>query len=169
MATIVVMPQLGNSVESCLIVNWLVAEGDAVAEGQILCEVETDKASMEVPSTTAGTLLKRLWAEGDDVPVKDPLVVVGAPGEDPAPALAAAGWGGAEAAPADAAPAAAVEVAAPAAVPAVTPAAAGTAAHGTSPRARNLAAANSLDIAAVADGIVGFWSLEVKPFGPVQV
>ncbi|MGO1383254.1 MAG: dihydrolipoamide acetyltransferase family protein [Arachnia sp.] len=91
MATVVVMPQLGNSVESCLIVSWFVKEGDEVAEGAVLCEVETDKASMEVPSNAAGTVLKVLWAEGDDVPVKDPLLVLGAPGEDPGPALKAAG------------------------------------------------------------------------------
>ncbi len=91
MATVVVMPQLGNSVESCLIVSWSVSEGDEVAEGAVLCEVETDKASMEVPSTAAGTVLKLLWGEGDDVPVKDPLLVLGKPGEDPGPALKAAG------------------------------------------------------------------------------
>ncbi len=91
MATVVVMPQLGNSVESCLIVSWAVSEGDEVAEGAVLCEVETDKASMEVPSTAGGTVLKLLWEEGDDVPVKDPLLVLGEPGEDPGPALKKAG------------------------------------------------------------------------------
>ncbi|MEO7587162.1 MAG: dihydrolipoamide acetyltransferase family protein [Arachnia sp.] len=94
MATVVVMPQLGNSVESCLIVSWAVGEGDVVAENSVLCEVETDKASMEVPSPTAGTVLKLLWREGDDVPVKDPLLVLGEPGEDPGPALRAAGAAG---------------------------------------------------------------------------
>ncbi|WP_022868465.1 dihydrolipoamide acetyltransferase family protein [Schaalia vaccimaxillae] len=82
MATIVVMPQLGNSVESCLIVEWAVAVGDTVAVDQTLCSIETDKSTMEVPSTDAGTVLKLLWEEGDEVPVKDPLVVLGEPGED---------------------------------------------------------------------------------------
>lgn len=91
MATVVVMPQLGNSVESCLIVSWSVSEGDVVAANSVLCEVETDKASMEVPSPTAGTVLRLLWSEGDDVPVKDPLLVLGEPGEDPGPALREAG------------------------------------------------------------------------------
>ena len=77
MATVVVMPQLGNSVESCLIVSWQVAVGDEIAENAIVCEVETDKASMEVPSSAAGTVLAILWDEGDDVPVKEPLLVVG--------------------------------------------------------------------------------------------
>ncbi|WP_197510639.1 biotin/lipoyl-containing protein [Tessaracoccus coleopterorum] len=94
MATVVVMPQLGNSVESCLIVSWQVKVGDEIAENAIVCEVETDKASMEVPSSASGTVLAVLWDEGDDVPVKQPLLVVGAQGEDPAPALEAAGWQG---------------------------------------------------------------------------
>ena len=151
MATVVVMPQLGNSVESCLIVSWQVKVGDEVAENAIVCEVETDKASMEVPSSAAGTVLALLWAEGDDVPVKEPLLVVGAAGEDPKPALDAAGWKG-EGGDAAAAPAA--EATAPAAPePEAAPQAERTAATGaSSPRARNLAAANSLDLGAVAEG-----------------
>ena len=96
MATVMVMPALGNSVESCLIVSWLVKEGDTIAENGILCEVETDKAATEVPSTASGTVLKLLWAEGDDVPVMQPLLVVGEPGEDPAPVLAEVGFGAAQ-------------------------------------------------------------------------
>ena len=151
MATVVVMPQLGNSVESCLIVSWQVKVGDEIAENAIVCEVETDKASMEVPSSAAGTVLALLWAEGDDVPVKEPLLVVGAAGEDPKPALDAAGWkgdGAAEAAPA-------AESAAPVAAPEseAAPQVERTAATGaSSPRARSLAAANSLDLGAVAEG-----------------
>ena len=82
MATIVVMPQLGNSVESCIIVEWMIAEGDSVAVDQTLASIETDKSTMEVPSTAEGTVLKLLWEEGDEVPVKDPLIIVGEPGED---------------------------------------------------------------------------------------
>ena len=96
MATVIVMPALGNSVESCLIVSWLVKEGDTIAENGILCEVETDKAATEVPSTASGTVLKLLWAEGDDVPVMQPLLVLGEPGEDPAPVLAEVGFGAAQ-------------------------------------------------------------------------
>lgn len=82
MATIVVMPALGNSVETCLIISWAVKEGDQVAENDVLCEVETDKAAMEVPSTASGTVLKLLWEEGDEVPVMEPLLIVGEAGED---------------------------------------------------------------------------------------
>ena len=138
MATVIVMPALGNSVESCLIVSWSVTEGDTIAENGILCEVETDKASMEVPSTASGTVLKLLWEEGDDVPVMQPLLVVGEPGEDPAPALADVGFSAAAEAPV-----------APAATAAAAPA---DGAYGSSPRARNLAAAEGIDIAAVPAG-----------------
>ncbi|TRY20166.1 2-oxo acid dehydrogenase subunit E2 [Tessaracoccus rhinocerotis] len=166
MASIVVMPQLGNSVESCLIVSWAVSEGDSVAENTVLCEVETDKASMEVPSTAAGTVLKLLWAEGDDVPVKDPLVVVGEPGEDPEPALREAGFGAGESTEAadgeagyeetDARPASGAEPVetldkAPEPTPAA-PAGGSSIERGVSPRARNLAASKSLDTDAIADG-----------------
>ncbi|MHA6510903.1 dihydrolipoamide acetyltransferase family protein [Tessaracoccus sp. Z1128] len=152
MATVVVMPQLGNSVESCLIVSWQVKVGDEIAENAIVCEVETDKASMEVPTSAAGTVLALLWAEGDDVPVKEPLLVVGAAGEDPKPALDAAGWKGADG---EGAAAPAAEAAAPAAAPEpeAAPQVERTAATGaSSPRARNLAAANSLALGAVAEG-----------------
>lgn len=151
MATVVVMPQLGNSVESCLIVSWLVAVGDDVAENAVVCEVETDKASMEVPTTAAGTVLALLWDEGDDVPVKEPLLVVGAAGEDPKAALDEIGWSGAgdvSASSTDAPPAVDDEPSAPAAEDAPRTAATGA----SSPRARALAQANSLDIGSVSEG-----------------
>lgn len=82
MADTVVMPQAGNSVESCIVLSWRVAVGDAVAEGDILCEIETDKATMEVESTAAGTVLRLEAEEGDEVPVQAPLVILGEPGEE---------------------------------------------------------------------------------------
>ncbi len=97
MAEIVVMPQAGNSVESCIVLSWRVSEGDTVAVGDILCEIETDKATMEVESTAAGTVLKLYAAEGDEVPVKDPLAAVGEPGEQ---VTETGGAGGAAAPPA---------------------------------------------------------------------
>ena len=148
MATVIVMPALGNSVESCLIVSWLVKEGDTIAENGILCEVETDKASMEVPSTASGTVLKLLWAEGDDVPVMQPLLVVGEPGEDPAPVLAEVGFGAAQEETPEQATVADAEP--PAQVP--TGASVVGEDRGSSPRARNLAAAEGIDIATVPAG-----------------
>ena len=143
MATIVVMPQLGNSVESCIIVEWTVAEGDAVSLDQTLCSIETDKSTMEVPSTAEGTVLKLLWDEGDEVPVKDPLIIVGAPGEDVSGLVPGSGAAEAGAAPAEEAPASA----------APAPSFATTAASGAvSPRARALASAKGVDASAITEG-----------------
>ncbi len=91
MAQVVVMPQLGNTVESCLITTWLVKVGDAVDAATLLCEIETDKSAMEVPAGVAGTVLALLAEEGDEVPVKQPIVVVGDPGENVEEYLAGAG------------------------------------------------------------------------------
>lgn len=82
MATPVLMPKQGNSVESCLIVSWKKQKGDLVSAGEVLCEIETDKAVMDVESTASGVLLETLFAEGDDVPVQTVIAVVGAYGED---------------------------------------------------------------------------------------
>ena len=147
MATIVVMPQLGNSVESCIIVEWMIAEGDTVAVDQTLASIETDKSTMEVPSTAEGTVLKLLWEEGDEVPVKDPLIIVGDPGEDIS-GLVPGGESTSESAEATAAPeqgAAAPEQAAPAFA---TERATGA----VSPRARALAASSGVDASAIAEG-----------------
>lgn len=145
MATIVVMPQLGNSVESCIIVEWMIAEGDTVAVDQTLASIETDKSTMEVPSTAEGTVLKLLWEEGDEVPVKEPLIIVGEPGEDISGLVP-----GGDAAPAEAAAAPAEQAAAP---EAAAPAFATERATGAvSPRARALAASNGVDASAIAEG-----------------
>ena len=82
MATPVVMPKAGNSVESSIIVEWKKKVGDAVAVNDVLCEIETDKATMEVPSPAAGVLLAVYFQAGDDVPVMTTIAVVGQAGED---------------------------------------------------------------------------------------
>ncbi|GAK58113.1 catalytic domain of components of various dehydrogenase complexes [Candidatus Vecturithrix granuli] len=82
MATEILMPRQGNTVESCLILEWRKQEGESVQVGDVLCEVETDKATFEVESEAEGTLLKVLFAEGTDVPVLTPIAIVGQPGED---------------------------------------------------------------------------------------
>ena len=152
MAQVVVMPKLGNTVESCIIVKWNIEEGQAVAADAVLCEIETDKATMDVPAGAAGVLLKRLAAEGDDVPVLAPIAVVGQAGE--AVDLAALGIQGA--APAAAAPeAAAAETASAAVAAAPANAAAAAAPAGpvhASPRAKALAREEGLPIEAVAAG-----------------
>jgi pyruvate dehydrogenase E2 component (dihydrolipoamide acetyltransferase) len=82
MAVEVLMPRQGQSVESCIITGWKVKEGDTVSEGQVLCEVETDKATFEVPAPASGTVLGIFYPEGADVPVLKIVSVIGAPGED---------------------------------------------------------------------------------------
>ena len=145
MATIVVMPQLGNSVESCIIVEWMIAEGDTVSVDQTLASIETDKSTMEVPSTAEGTVLKLLWEEGDEVPVKDPLIIVGEPGEDISGLVP-----GGDGAPAEAdAPAEQAGAPEQAAAPAF---ATERATGAVSPRARALAASNGVDAASISEG-----------------
>ncbi len=82
MATAVVMPKQGNTVESCIIVAWQKGVGDQIVAGEILCEVETDKATLDVESTVSGTILALFFAEGDEVPVMTPIAAVGEPDDD---------------------------------------------------------------------------------------
>ncbi len=81
MAVGVIMPRQGQSVESCII-ELRVKEGDKVNVGDILFGYETDKASFEEESPVAGTVLKVLVNDGDDVPCLDTVMVIGEPGED---------------------------------------------------------------------------------------
>ncbi len=81
MATPVIMPKQGNSVESCLIVEWKKQIGDTVNEGEILLEVETDKAVIEVESPASGTLLELYFSEDDEVPVQTTIAMIGEAGE----------------------------------------------------------------------------------------
>ena len=150
MAEKVVMPKQGNSVESCVIDEWKKKEGDTVEVGEILCEAETDKSTIEVESTAAGTILKILYQEGDDVPVMLPIAIVGQSGEDISALLAEAGASSDSAkadAPAAAEPAKEVVVEKKAETVEATGAVGTTMA---SPRARNLAAGSGLDLSGVA-------------------
>ncbi len=82
MATEVLMPRQGQSVESCIIIEWKVNEGDTVAEGQPLCEVETDKATFEVEATASGTVLGIFYPADADVDVLKTIAVIGESDED---------------------------------------------------------------------------------------
>jgi pyruvate dehydrogenase E2 component (dihydrolipoamide acetyltransferase) len=152
MAYVLIMPRQGNTVESCVIDEWKVAEGDVVRADTVVCVVETDKATFEVPAGEGGQVLKLLYPAGEDVPVLKPIAVIGLAGEDWAAALGSEGRGGA--AVSGGSPALAVQAGtpAPAAVPPVTGgSAAGEAAAGArvlaSPRARNLAGKEGLSLA----------------------
>lgn len=150
MATPVEMPKPGNTVEECLITEWLVEEGAAVSTGDILCNIESDKAAFEVESPAAGTLLKRFFADGDLVPVLTNIGAIGDAGED---VSALEGTVSADASDgADAAPATADEapVAAPSAAPGPAPQPAAGGEQRISPRARQVAVAKGVDAAALA-------------------
>lgn len=82
MATPVIMPRQGQSVESCIIGKWHKKAGDPVAVGDILFTYETDKATFDETATVAGTMLVLFFAEGDDVPCLTNVCVIGEPGED---------------------------------------------------------------------------------------
>ena len=81
MVKAVIMPKLGQSEETVKIVQWRKHLGEAVAKGDILFEIETDKAVLEVESFYAGTLLKIIAGEGVTVPVQTTVAFVGDPGE----------------------------------------------------------------------------------------
>src|SRR5437868_1323184 len=90
MATSVVMPALEMAQETGKIVSWMKKEGDAVAKGEILLEVETDKAVVEIEATADGTLAGVRSHEGDVVPVGTTIAWLVAPGEQPPVESAAA-------------------------------------------------------------------------------
>lgn len=82
MATGVIMPRQGQSVESCIITKWNVNKGDSVKEGDVLFEYETDKAAFEEEAKVNGTVLEILAEEGDDVSCLDTVCVIGNEGDD---------------------------------------------------------------------------------------
>src|ERR1700733_10372073 len=124
MAQIIGLPKLSPTMEEGVLVRWTKKEGDKVSPGDLVAEVETDKANMDFNLEDEGTLLKLLVKEGDTVKLGAPVAILGNPGED-ITALVAQASGAAPAPAAVPAPAAAP---APAAVPApvAAPAAAPT-------------------------------------------
>lgn len=84
MAEIIEMPKLSDTMEVGTIINWLKKEGDEVAMGDILCEVETDKATMELENLVAdGVILKVYTGEGEEAPLGAPICAIGDKGETP--------------------------------------------------------------------------------------
>ena len=103
MAAQVVVPQLGESVVEARVARWLKKEGDAVAIGDPLVELETEKIDLEVNADQAGVLGKILRQEGEDVKVGEPLASIEAgSGQPAAPAAAPAGGAAATPGPPDA-------------------------------------------------------------------
>src|SRR5947209_2225297 len=161
----ILMPALSPTMEKGNLAKWLKKEGDKVKSGDIIAEIETDKATMEVEAIDEGTIAKILVAEGtQDVPVNDVIAVLAGEGEDVKAASAGAAKPSASAAPPKAAEAPAA-AAAPAPAPsapkapplAAAPQAAAPAAqsngHGgrvfSSPLARRLAKDAGIDVAMV--------------------
>jgi len=121
----ILMPALSPTMEKGNLAKWLKKEGDKVKSGDVIAEIETDKATMEVEAVDEGTIAKIVVPEGtQDVPVNDVIAVLAGDGEDVKAARAGAGAAPAPK-PAEAPkPAVAAAAAAPAAAPAPKPAAA---------------------------------------------
>jgi pyruvate dehydrogenase E2 component (dihydrolipoamide acetyltransferase) len=81
-ATAVEMPKLGNTVEDCLLGSWRKHKGDAVAAGEVIAEIETDKTSFELTAPVDGVLLETFFEEGALVPVFTVVCAIGSMGEN---------------------------------------------------------------------------------------
>lgn len=81
MAETVSMPKLGFDMQEGTLVRWVRVEGDAVEKGQVLAEIETDKATVEVEAPLSGVVYKHLVEQGSIVPIGTPIVIIAAPGE----------------------------------------------------------------------------------------
>src|SRR6476469_3135547 len=82
MATIVTMPRLSDTMTEGTVAKWLKKVGDKISEGDILAEIETDKATMEFESFNAGTLLYIGINDGESAPVDSVLAIIGPEGTD---------------------------------------------------------------------------------------
>ena len=166
MAIPIRMPMPGQMTEECTVLQWFKAEGDSIAKGDPLFEIETDKSNMEIEAFDEGTLLRIDAPEGATVPVESIVAWIGAPGDElPAPGTAAGAAGSApqaSSAPAAAPPAETPSPPAPSAPeappPQARPASTGTAGEAPvgsgrrlaiSPRASRLAAELGVDPRAV--------------------
>ncbi len=81
MVSPVLMPQIGQDITTGTIQKWLVKENDEVKEGDIIAEVESEKAVFEVEAYESGVILKIIHAVGEEVEVLKPIAYIGEPGE----------------------------------------------------------------------------------------
>ncbi|MGO7990708.1 pyruvate dehydrogenase complex dihydrolipoamide acetyltransferase [Rhizobium leguminosarum] len=156
----ITMPALSPTMEEGNLSKWLVKEGDKVKSGDVIAEIETDKATMEVEAVDEGTVAKLVVAAGTEgVKVNALIAVLAADGEDVAAAASAAGPAtpapkadGAAAPKAEAAPAPVQSAAAAAPAPAAAPASVSSDGSRTfsSPLARRLAKEAGIDLSAIA-------------------
>jgi pyruvate dehydrogenase E2 component (dihydrolipoamide acetyltransferase) len=140
MATEIPMPRLSDTMERGTVARWAKKEGDTIAEGEVLADIETDKATMELESYETGVLLKILVQEGESAELGAPIALVGEAGETVELPAANGDAASAEEAPADAPKAepAAARAARPA--PSANGGASGTVELRASPIARRMAA-----------------------------
>ncbi len=154
MANVVFMPKAGQSMEEGKILKWFKAVGDKVEKGDVLLEVETDKAALEVESMFAGILKEIIAQEGETLPVMAPIGIIARDGETYNRAELIAAAGGEAAAAKEEAPQAAEPVKSKAASPrpataAVMPAPSKGGRIFASPAARRLAREKGIDLAAL--------------------
>src|ERR1017187_7459748 len=133
MAVAIRLPDMGTNVEECKLQSWRVQEGDKVKRGDVLADIETDKAVAELESTAEGTVLRHVVQAGAMAHMGDVLAYIGQPGESvPDPSAAAPTASAVATAPAPTAPQPAAAPGAPAKV---------------SSMVRNLAAKMGVDLA----------------------
>lgn len=135
MAIPVEMPKMSDTMDEGVLAAWLKEEGDKVAAGDVVAQVETDKATMDLEVYDGGVLLKRVIEAGDSVPIGALIAILGKEGEDVSSILAAYAKGGAKSggAPAPVAAPATAPVAPPIAPPIAPPVAAPVAAPSVAP------------------------------------
>jgi len=148
MVTEVLMPRQGQSVESCIIIEWKVDEGETVTQGQCICDIETDKASFEIEAPASGVMLGIFYPVDSDVEVLKVIAAIGEPGEDisalrpsdeASEARETPATNGEEAQSTGATPGTEAQ---PAPIP--------TSSKGASPRAKKLAASKNVDVLGIA-------------------
>lgn len=141
----ITMPQMGADMTEGILVRWVKSEGDQVSRGEIIAEIETDKATVELEAFEEGVLLRLVASEGETVPVGNVIAVLGSPGEavvSPPERKEQAAAPGRGAAQGPVAAAAGAPVAAPARAPAAD---AGSGRLRISPVARRMASEAGID------------------------
>lgn len=81
MATPIIMPQLGENIETGTVQEWMKKENEAVRKGESICAVEADKGVLELEAEQDGILLKIIVQAGEEARVLDPIGYIGQPGE----------------------------------------------------------------------------------------
>src|SRR5690349_24062575 len=148
------MPRLSDTMEQGTIGRWLKREGDSFHKGDVIAEIETDKATMDFQAYEDGTMLRILVGDGESAALGAPIAIIGAEGEevpDDAPAAASANGGGPDNGAAEPAPATEPEARAEAPVATATESApADGGGLRASPIARRMADAGGLDLRTLA-------------------